>query len=295
MTPRLLPFFLMVVGVPALGAQQPAGAWDAVARALGKPVPATGETYRATFPRSDLHVRVGSVIVEPALALTSWTGFAGPPDSCDVMGDLVLGEREVPLVVPALLDRGIDVTAVHHHLLAETPRVFYVHFHGRGAAADLAAKLQAVLALTATPLGTAPAPVATPAASTRASLDTAALFAALGVHGRLAGDVAQVSVPTSGSQASLDGRPIPAALGMNTAINVEPFAPGRAAAAGDFVLTSDRLRGVLRALTTAAIRVTAVHNHMVGEEPRVFFVHFWGEGDPVALARELKSALDAAR
>src|SRR5207245_5155231 len=133
----------------------------------------------------------------------------------------------------------------HHPVRGETPRVFYDHFHGRGAAAELAAKLHAALALTATPLGTTPP--STSAAPTRASLDTAALFAALGVHGRLAGDVAQVSVPTSGSQASLDGRPIPAALGMNTAINVEPFAPGRAAAAGDFVLTSAPLRRVLRA------------------------------------------------
>ena len=281
--------FIFVLTAPTLSAQQPAGAWDAVARALGKPVPATGETYRATFPRSDLHVRVGSVTVAPALALTSWLGFAGSPDSCDVMGDLVLGEGEVPLVIPALLDRGVEVTAVHHHLLAETPRVFYVHFHGRGAAADLAVKLKQALALTATPLGTVPA------APTPASLDTAALFAALGVHGRLAGDVAQVSVPTAGSHASLDGRPIPAALGMNTAINFELFAPGRAATAGDFVLTADRLPGVLRALTTASIRVTAVHNHMVGEEPRTFFVHFWGEGDPVVLAQELKKALDAAR
>jgi len=291
MMTRFLLFLSFVAGAPGLGAQQSAGAWDAVARALGKPVPTAGETYRATFPRSDLHVRVGSVAVEPALALTSWAGFAGPPDSCDVMGDLVLGEQEVPLVVAALLDRGIEVTAVHHHLLAETPRVFYVHFHGRGDGVALATNLKAALALTATPLGTAATTPATPGAS----LDTAALFAALGAHGRLAGDVAQVSVPTSGSQATLDGRPIPAALGMNTAINLEPFAPGRSAAAGDFVLTGDRLRGVLRALTTASIRVTAVHNHMVGESPRVFFVHFWGEGDPVVLAQELRKALDAAR
>src|SRR2546425_780218 len=219
MMTHLLAPLLVLLGASALCAQQPAGTWDAVARSLGKPGPAAGETYRATFPRSDLNVQVGTVAVEPALALTSWMGFAGSPDSCDVMGDLVLGEREVPLVIAALLDRGIDVTAVHHHLLAETPRVFYVHFHGRGAAAELAAKLHAALALTATPLGTTPP--STPAAPTRASLDTAAVFAALGAHGRLAGDVAQVSVPTSGSQAALAGRPIPAALGMNTAINLE--------------------------------------------------------------------------
>jgi len=292
MMPRFRLFLSLLLGAPGLVAQQPTGAWDGVARSLGKPVLTTGGAYRATFPRSDLHVRVGTVAVEPALALTSWAGFAGPPDSCDVMGDLVLGEREVPLVVAALLDRGIAVTAVHHHLLAEIPRVFYVHFHARGDGAALATQLKAVLALTATPLGTMPP---TPASPSGASLDTGAVFAALGAHGRLAGDVAQVSVATSGSQATLDGRPIPAALGMNTAINLEPFAPGRSAAAGDFVLTGDRLRGVLRALTTASIRVTAVHNHMVGESPRVFFVHFWGEGDPVVLAQELRKALDAAR
>src|SRR2546422_4337395 len=128
MSPPLLAPLLVLLGSPGLVSQKPAGAWAAAARSLGKPVPAAGETYRATFPRSDLHVRVGSVAVEPALALTSWMGYAGSPDSCDVMGDLVLGEREVPLVIAALLDRGIDMTAVHHHLLGGTPRVFYAPF-----------------------------------------------------------------------------------------------------------------------------------------------------------------------
>jgi hypothetical protein len=289
MTSRLL-LPLLLLASPA-AAQQATGPWDAVARALGKPAPAGGETYRATFPRTDLHVRVGTVTLEPAFALTSWAAFAGPGDSCDMMGDLVLAEGEVAPVLAGLVEAGIEVTAVHHHLLGETPRVLYMHYHGRGAAAELATRLRAVLARTATPLGniaTAPAPPA-------AGLDTTALFAALGAHGRLAGDVVQVSVPTSGSHATMDGRPISGALGVNTAINIQPIAGKRAATTGDFVVTGDRLQGLLRALNAAEIHPTAVHNHMVGEEPRTFFVHFWGEGDPLALAKGLKEALQAAQ
>jgi hypothetical protein len=289
MTSRLL-LPLLLLASPA-AAQQATGPWDAVARALGKPAPAGGETYRATFPRTDLHVRVGTVTLEPAFALTSWAAFAGPGDSCDMMGDLVLAEREVAPVLAGLVEAGIEVTAVHHHLLGETPRVLYMHYHGRGAAAELATRLRAVLARTATPLGniaTAPAPPA-------AGLDTTALFAALGAHGRLAGDVVQVSVPTSGSHATMDGRPISGALGVNTAINIQPIAGKRAATTGDFVVTGDRLQGLLRTLNAAEIHPTAVHNHMVGEEPRTFFVHFWGEGDPLALAKGLKEALQAAQ
>src|SRR5207247_2011180 len=117
---------------PPLAAQQPPGAWDSVARALGRSGPAGGETYRATFPRTDLQVSVSGVRIAPALALTSWAAFAGSPDSADVMGDLVLAEGEVADVVAALLDGGLDVTAIHHHLLGESPRVLYVHYHGRG-------------------------------------------------------------------------------------------------------------------------------------------------------------------
>jgi uncharacterized protein DUF1259 len=281
---------LVLLATPAF-AQQTPGPWDAVARALGKPTPAAGETFRATFPRTDLHVRVGTVAVEPAFALTSWAAFAGPPDSCDMMGDLVLAEGEVAPVLSGLVAAGIEVTAVHHHLLGETPRVLYLHYHGRGAGADLAAKLRAVLAHTATPLGG----TSTPPATRVAGLDTAALFAAIGAHGRLAGDVAQLSVPTSGSHPSMDGRPIPAALGVNTAIGFQPIGGGRAATTGDFVLAGDRVQGVLRALTAAGIRPTAIHSHMTTEEPRAIFVHFWGEGDPLALAKGLKEALQAAQ
>lgn len=281
---------LMLLAAPAL-AQQPAGPWDAVARALGKPTPPPGDTYRATFPRTDLHVRVRTVTLEPAFALTSWAAFAGPADSCDMMGDLVLAEGEVSPVLSGLLEAGIEVTAVHHHLLGETPRVLYLHYHGRGAGADLATKLRAVLARTATPLGN----VSTPPATPHAALDTAALFAAVGAHGRLAGDVVQLSVPTSGSHATMDGRPIPGALGMNTAINFQPIGGGRAATTGDFVLAGDKVQAVLRALTAAGIRPTAIHSHMTTEEPRAIFVHFWGEGNPLALAKGLQAALQAAQ
>jgi len=282
---------LVLAAISRLGAQESTGSWDAVARALGKSAPPAGATYRATFPRTDLRVRVGAVTLETAFALTSWAAFAGPPDSCDMMGDLVLAEREVAPVLTGLLDAGIEVTAVHHHLLGETPRILYLHYHGHGAGTDLATKLRTVLARTATPLGN----ISTRPATPLAALDTAALFAALGARGRLAGDVVQFSVPTSGSHASMDGRPIPGALGVNTAINFQPIGGGRAATTGDFVLAGDKVQGVLHALTAAAILPTAIHSHMTVEEPRAIFVHFWGEGNPLALAKGLKEALQAAQ
>ena len=280
-----------------LVAQQPAGAWDSVARALGRSGPAGGETYRATFPRTDLQVSVSGVRIAPTLALTSWAAFAGSPDSADVMGDLVLAEGEVADVVAALLDGGLEVTAIHHHLLGESPRVLYVHYHGHGRGVVLATRLRRVLARTATPLEPGPPGAAprTPNGAPRATLDTAAIFETLGVRGRLVSDVAQFGIATSGSRVTLAGRPVPLALGMATALNLQPLSASRALATGDFVLSAERVAPVIQALTAAGIHVTALHNHLVGEEPRAYFVHFWGDGEPVALARGLRAALDAAR
>jgi uncharacterized protein DUF1259 len=292
--PRLL---AALAAASPVAAQQPAGVWDSVARALGRSGPASGETYRVTFPRSDLQVSVGGVRLAPALALTSWAAFAGSADSADVMGDLALAEGEVADVVAALQDGGFDLTAIHHHLLGESPRVLYVHYHGRGRGVALARKLRIVLARTATPLepGTAPSDSRTASASPRATLDTASIFETLGVRGRLAGEVAQFSVPTSGSRVTLSGRPVALGLGMSTAINLQPVAGTRAFATGDFVVPAERVAPVARALTSAGIQVTAIHNHLVGEEPRAYFVHFWGDGDPLALAKGLRAALDIAR
>ena len=287
-------FFCSLLLPAALFAQQPGGRWDAVAQALGRGGATAGETYRATFPRSDLQVRVGDVAVTPALALTSWAAFAGSADTADVMGDLVLAEREVPIVTNGLLGAGFDVTGIHHHLLGESPRVVYLHYHGHGPAVQLATRLRQVLARTATPLTeAAPAPAAPPAAGV--PLDTAALLAALGVHGRLAGRVVQISVPTSGSAVTLDGHPLPAAMGVNTAINLQGVTAQRAVTTGDFVLAAARVQPTVRALEGGGIRVTAIHNHLVGETPAVYFMHFWGDAEPLALARALKVAIDSAR
>ncbi len=279
---------LALVVSPLAGQQ--AGPWDLVARTFGRATPATGDVYRVTFPRTDLVVKVGDVTVQPALALTSWAAFAGTPDAADVMGDLVLTESEISAVTTSLLGAGFDVTAIHHHLLAEAPRIYYLHYHGRGPAADLATNLKAALNTSGTPLGPPAAPAATATA-----LDTTALFTALGVHGRMTGDVASLGVPTSGSRPTMDGRPVPLAQGLATAINIQSVTPTRAIATGDFVVTGARLRPLLRALTMSGIRVTAIHNHLVGEEPRSFFVHFWGDGEPLVLARGLKAAIDSAK
>src|SRR5437870_683849 len=215
---------------------------------------------------------------------------------CGVMSSMV-GGSPLLRVVAALLDAGLEVTAIHHHLLGESPRVLYVHYHGHGRGVVLATRLRMVLTRTGTPLepGLPGAAPRTPNGAPRATLDTAAIFETLGVRGRLVSDVAQFGIATSGSRVTLAGRPVPLALGMATALNLQPLSASRALATGDFVLSAERVAPVIQALTAAGIHVTALHNHLVGEEPRAYFVHFWGDGEPVALAKGLRAALDAAR
>jgi uncharacterized protein DUF1259 len=264
--------------------------WKQVEQAFGRAgVTLPGDAYRVGFPRGDLHVTVGAVRVQPALALGSWVALkqTGPADAM-MMGDLVLLESEVQPVMDKLQEAGIEQTAVHNHLLHESPHVLYMHIAGRGAPAALAASVRAALALTKTPLG---APPANPAGAPASHLDTAQIAQIVGFRGKLNGSVYQIGVPRA-EAVTLDGTEVPVALGVATAINFQPTTAGRAAVTGDFVLVETEVNAVLRALRSTGIEVTALHSHMLAETPRLFFMHFWGDDDALHLARGVRAALD---
>lgn len=277
--------------IARLDAQQP-GAWAATEAAFGRAgVPQAGDVMRFNFPRTDLSVATGGVTLKPAFALGSWVAFLPIGGGQTMaMGDLVLLDSEVPAVMAALQAGGVEQSALHNHLLNETPHVMYMHVMAHGDPVKIATAVRAALAKSATPLGT-PGPAAAPSA---ADLDTAGITRALGVAGRLNGVVYQVSVPRSETVTEM-GHPLPASMGIATAINFQPTGGGKAAITGDFVLRGSEVNPVIRALRSHGIDVAALHSHLIDEEPRLYFMHFWANDDAVKLAAGLRAALDETR
>jgi hypothetical protein len=261
--------------------------WEAVEQAFGRPGAAQpGGVVRFSFPRSDLRVTVDGVQLRPAFALGSWIAMRRVPGGAMAMGDLVLTEDEVAPVISRLQQGRVQQTAVHNHLLRETPRVMYVHVDAHGDPVRIAQTVRAALALTRTPLDR-PAPPASPAPI---DLDTGAVARALGRSGRVNGGVYQVSVPRRETVRE-ESQEVPPSMGVATAINFQPTGGGRAAITGDFVMTAGEVNPVIRALRDHGIEVTALHSHLLREQPRLYFMHFWANDDAVTLARALRTAL----
>ena len=277
---------------PAAGVAStiPAGvnAWDSVARILQTPDVFAGGYHRYNLPRRDLTVRVGNVIVAPELALGGWAGFGGTPDDAMMMGDLVLTSRELGPVLEKLASQGIDVAAIHNHLVGEEPRLVYVHFYGQGKATDLANRLNQVIALTPTPR-----PVAK-AAPRPLAIDTTMIFRGLGRSGKASGSVAQASFILVPGTVTMHGHTVVPALGYGSPVNVQMVGPSRAVATGDFAVPGEKVEPVLRALVKYRILATAVHSHMIGESPSVYFIHFWADGTPSSVVKGLRLAVDSA-
>ena len=295
----LLALFFIVFASAASGAQTASGAdasvgWKPVETALGRPGKLQpGDVYKFGMPRSDLHVTVDGTLIKTPLALGSWLAFKKMGDQVMVMGDLVLSEDEVEPVMLKLQQGGIEQTALHNYVLHETPRVMYMHVAGHGNAVQLATALHDALALTKTPL---PVAGASPnsAAAGQESIDTAKVESILGFTGKDAGGVFQFSIPRP-EKIMDDGMEIPPSMGTATAINFQPTGSGRAAITGDFVLVASEVNPVIRALREHGIEVTAIHSHMLTEQPRLFFMHFWANDDAVKLASSLRAALDQTK
>jgi hypothetical protein len=283
---RIAPVVVVAAALaaPALAAPD----WSKVDQAIGRSAPTMpGDVHRYGFPRSDLHVTVDGVTLLPALALGGWLAFRAEDDGAMVMGDLVLTEDEINPVMSKLLQGGIAVTAVHNHLLRAQPATFYMHIDGHGDAVALATTLHDALSASHTPL----APPAAGAAAAKPDIDVEQVEQVIGRKGNAVGGVLQFGIPRGDAIADA-GMAVPPAMGTGTAVNFQPTGGGKAAITGDFVLEASEVEPVLAALRSAGIEVTALHNHMLNDQPRAFFVHFWANDDAVKLARGIRGALD---
>lgn len=261
--------------------------WQGVEAALGRKGAVQGDMLKVSFPRSDLKVTVGEVPVESGLALTSWIGFKGTAKKAMMMGDLVLLEKEVSPVMTKLVAEGIEITALHNHILNETPSVMYLHFGGNGDPRKLAEAMRAALAATGTPMEPQQA------ATQTTPIDWTKVEAIFAKTGQKKGNLFQISFPRK-ETIKEHGMDVPPYMGMATGINIQAVG-NKAATTGDFVLIGDEVNPVVKALTSHSIAVTAIHSHMLHESPRLFFLHFWGYDEPEKLASGLKAALDKVK
>src|ERR1700758_294959 len=284
---RELAIAALLAGAPGLAVA--ADDWQAqVGAALGKTgAQAPGGIYRVSLPRTDLKVTLDGVELKPGFALGSWLAFEKMGEEGMVMGDLVLTMDEVNPVMTKLAAGGIEITALHNHLLRNQPFTMYMHVQGNGDPVKLAAALHTALAESKTPFTGAPA---TPTPPPAIDLATAAIDQTLGAKGTNAGGVYQFSIPRA-EPIKDGGMDVPPPMGSANAINFQPTGGGKAAITGDFVLIAKEVNPVLKALRDHGIEVTAIHNHMLDDQPHLYFMHFWANDDARKLAEGLKAAL----
>lgn len=282
-------FLLVILSNCYATAQQ--SNWTKIENVFDKKGSLQDGVFKITFPRSDLKVKVGDFPVSPGFALTSWIGFIKANDNSMMtgdqtmmMGDLVLLDNEVAPVISKIVSLDLKVTALHNHILGETPAIKYVHFSGKGDAVKLAEAIKSVISLTGTPL-TSPQ-----VQNLAVKPDWSKVEAVLGTSGKQNGILLQYGFPRL-EKLTESGMEMPPYMGMATGINFQ-MDGNRAAITGDFVLLADEVNPVVKALTENGIAVTAIHNHMLYDDPRLFMMHFWAVGDPVKLAMGLKTALD---
>jgi hypothetical protein len=257
---------------------------DGIAKAMGKEGDLIGEMYRVSFPRSDLTVKVGNVVIKPALALMSWAAFVKSGSTAISYGDLVLLDDEINPVISKLEERGIELSALHNHLLHENPRIMYIHFVGRGNEVEMAKGIWEALALTKSPL------ISTPASPEAKPELPKEIERIIGYEGSMGGGVFHITVPRNDVHVHAMDAAIPGSMGMNTPLNFQ-FDGKNAAINGDFMLLPAELNPVIKVLRANGIEVASVHNHMLDDEPRLIFMHFWASSDAVDLAKGLKAAL----
>jgi hypothetical protein len=281
---------LVLVAGSATGSRAQASAdWKAVEEAMARPGQMqAGDVIRFGMPRKDLHVTMDGVAIKAGFALGSWVAFMRTEHEAMVMGDLVLTEDEVGPVMRKLQEGGIEISAVHNHLMGETPHVMYMHISSHGDAVKMAHAIHEAVASTKTPGPDTPGAAA---AQEPLGIDQKAVEEALGRSGKVNGGILQFGVPRA-ETISDGGMTVPPAMGVATAINFQPTGSGKAAITGDFVLLGKEVNPVMKALRENGIQVTALHSHMLMEEPRLFFMHFWANDDAAKLAKGLRGALD---
>ena len=245
--------------------------------------------YKFSFPRQDIHVTLDGIKIDPRLAFTTWFAFR-PMDTVNaevmMMGDVVLLETEFKSVLQKLDQRGIDISAIHNHLLNEKPKIMYMHVMAMGAPADLSAKMKEVLQLTATPLTAS-------FTDTASTMDWGKTEEIIGMAGKKEGSILKFGVPRI-ERIKDQGMELPENFGINSTINFQKVGD-KAAATGDFVLLGSEVNTAQKILGRAGLLVTAVHSHMLFENPRLFFMHFWGLDDPEKIAKAIREVLVSSK
>jgi hypothetical protein len=287
---NLLFFGIMILGSYAFSQQND---WSAVENVFGKKGTVQDGVFKISYPRSDLKVKIGDFEVAPGFALGSWIGFINMDNKMDMnhggvnqsmmMGDLVLLDTEVPGVLKKLVEENLKITAIHNHLINESPNVKYVHFSGTGDRVKLAEAIKSVLAITSIPL-------APPQSNTQTTnVDWSKVEAILGTTGKHNGILLQYAFPRK-EKLKESGMTMPPYIGMATAVNFQKDGD-KAAITGDFVLLADEINPVIKILVENGITPTALHNHMIHDDPRLFMMHFWSIDDPEKLAITLLQVL----
>jgi hypothetical protein len=273
----------VVLATPTFAAEPD---WTQVAQALGKSgAVQAGGVYRVGFPRTDLKVSLDGVALPTGFAFGGWVAFQPMDTQAMVMGDLVLTQDEVAPVMRKLEEGGIEISALHNHLLRAEPMTLYMHLQGHGDPVKLASAIHDGLALSKTPFAPPPG------TSTPANIDMIGIDRIMGYRGQDSGGIYQFGIPRA-QPITDQGMVLPGPMGAAIAINFQPTGFDAAAITGDFVLLASEVNPVIKALQANGIEITALHSHMLDEQPRVFFMHFWANDDARKLATGLRAALD---
>ena len=282
---------VLSLAVPAVAQEMPAE-YQRVLTTLGRQGDYKANVLKVNVPRTDLSVTVAGVKTPTPFGFGGWVAMTKGDGGVDVlMGDLVLTQDEVNPVMSALLERGFDVTALHNHFFWDEPRMFFMHVHGHGSAADLATRLRPALDLIGKTAGAAQPPAAPVAAAPAPTMDVAAIAKTIGTQGEQLGAVYKITIGRDDLHLTEMGAPITARMGLNTwAAFVGTDA--KAAVAGDIAMLAGEVTPVLRALRQHGIQVVALHHHMTTTSPTIFFLHYWGTGSTSALASGVRAAID---
>jgi hypothetical protein len=285
---------LVCVSAAPLRAQEMPAEYTQVLTTLGKQGDFKDRVLKVNIPRNDVPVTIAGVKTPTPFGFGGWVAMTpGTGDMQVLMGDLVLLQEEVNPVMTALLDKGLDVTALHNHFFWDEPRMFYMHVHGHGSAADLAARLKPAIDLIghvpgakgiATPSG---APAAAPSAP---AVDTAKIARIVGEQGEQTGPVYKITVGRDDLKVTEMGARINARMGLNTWAAFTGT-DANAAIAGDVAMLESEVQPVLKALRKNGLDVVAIHHHMIADRPMIIFLHYWGTGPAETLAAGFKAAL----
>lgn len=289
---------VFLIAAPVQGGAS-AGSLDtkAIEQAIGKPGEMKDDVYKVSLPRKDLSVSLNGVQLKPGFALGTWIAFKQAGHDAVLDGDLVLTEQEVGAVFGQLRKVGIQVSALHNHLIGETPRVMFLHIEGKGDAGKMAMQVKEALSLTGTPMEPLVASAITiemSTASEEADFDAEVIQKELGHKGKIKDGVLHVSVPRPES-IKMHGTTLPPSMGMATAFNFQSAGGNKVAATGDFVMGRDDVNRVTKALAEHGILVTALHNHLVHGSPDLYFMHFWADDSPEKVAKGLRAGLNAMK